>query len=314
MLWGQELQGSGAPGALRRQPEPEAAARPRQAREQLAAVGIPSTASSRSGPRTKEQMLERGYDPSCGLKAAGHSHDPQGDDSGKAFLLRAMARAKAHNARRLRSHSGSRSARSGRPARAKVRESTDTRESRSTAVGWRVRSHRPTGSSATRGTTREPRELGVEGCPCELGSGRATDHDYVDARAEPASIGSKPLTNPPFHAVAHHRRAHLATDRNPQSIVACILGCIPSLRNHHDEGCSCHATTSPDYLLELHRPPQAIHRLETAGSRRHRYFDGVETAMRLRPFARRRFSTARPAAVCMRLRKPWTRLRRIRLG
>jgi hypothetical protein len=34
----------------------------------------------------------------------------------------------------------------------------------------------------------------------------------------------------------------------------------------------------------------------------------------LRPLARRRLRTARPAAVCMRLRKPWTRFRRIRLG
>jgi hypothetical protein len=48
--------------------------------------------------------------------------------------------------------------------------------------------------------------------------------------------------------------------------------------------------------------------------RRHGYFEGVETAMRLRPFARRRLSTLRPPAVCMRFRKPWTRFRRIRLG
>jgi hypothetical protein len=54
--------------------------------------------------------------------------------------------------------------------------------------------------------------------------------------------------------------------------------------------------------------------LEATGSQRHGYFDGVETAIRLRPFARRRLRTLRPPAVCMRLRKPWTRFRRIRLG
>ena len=51
-----------------------------------------------------------------------------------------------------------------------------------------------------------------------------------------------------------------------------------------------------------------------ARQRRHRYLEGVETARRLRPFARRRLSTARPAFVFIRARKPWTRLRRIRLG
>jgi hypothetical protein len=42
--------------------------------------------------------------------------------------------------------------------------------------------------------------------------------------------------------------------------------------------------------------------------------DGVETARRFRLFARRRFRMARPPRVFIRARKPWPRLRRIRLG
>ena len=36
-----------------------------------------------------------------------------------------------------------------------------------------------------------------------------------------------------------------------------------------------------------------------------------QTASRLRPLARRRFSTVRPPSVFMRARKPWVRARRI---
>src|SRR5205807_5300791 len=44
------------------------------------------------------------------------------------------------------------------------------------------------------------------------------------------------------------------------------------------------------------------------------YFFGALTTSRLRPFARRRFRTLRPALVALRLRKPCSRLRRTLLG
>ena len=75
----------------------------------------PSRASSRSGRRTKEQTLERGYGPSCRLIAAGRSRDPQGDDNGQGASPRARVRARAHTARSPRSRSASRWARSGKP-------------------------------------------------------------------------------------------------------------------------------------------------------------------------------------------------------
>src|SRR5207302_10995911 len=51
-----------------------------------------------------------------------------------------------------------------------------------------------------------------------------------------------------------------------------------------------------------------------AGASPPRYFFGALTARRLRPFARRRFSTVRPCLVLIRLRNPCSRLRRILLG
>ena len=44
------------------------------------------------------------------------------------------------------------------------------------------------------------------------------------------------------------------------------------------------------------------------------YFFGALTASRFRPLARRRFSTARPCRVLIRLRNPCSRLRRTLLG
>jgi len=44
------------------------------------------------------------------------------------------------------------------------------------------------------------------------------------------------------------------------------------------------------------------------------YFELIVGTRRLRPFARRRFSTTRPAFVLMRARNPWVRFRRMRLG
>jgi hypothetical protein len=44
------------------------------------------------------------------------------------------------------------------------------------------------------------------------------------------------------------------------------------------------------------------------------YFEALATARRFRPFARRRFKTARPPCELIRARNPWFLCRRIRLG
>jgi len=59
---------------------------------------------------------------------------------------------------------------------------------------------------------------------------------------------------------------------------------------------------------------QTVRGAETTAASHHGYFEEMETVSRLRPLARRRFSTARPAFVFIRARKPWERLRRTRLG
>lgn len=46
----------------------------------------------------------------------------------------------------------------------------------------------------------------------------------------------------------------------------------------------------------------------------HAYFLGTLTVSCLRPLRRRRLMTSRPALVLIRLRKPWVRLRLLRLG
>ena len=82
----------------------------------------------------------------------------------------------------------------------------------------------------------------------------------------------------------------------------------------HDERSRRRAMTALENISELPGAKQSVLAAKGSGGLSHRYFDGVETARRLRPFALRRLSTARPAFVFMRDRKPWTRLRRIRLG
>jgi hypothetical protein len=89
--------------------------------------------------------------------------------------------------------------------------------------------------------------------------------------------------------------------------------------------CPPHATGHSRDSLERDRPREnaAIHsrRAWAAYSSRPRtgrgaqtYFELIVGTSRLRPFARRRFRTMRPAFVLMRERKPWVRFRRMRLG
>src|SRR5205823_12430523 len=62
------------------------------------------------------------------------------------------------------------------------------------------------------------------------------------------------------------------------------------------------------------RTSEKSRRVVHLGASRPRYFFGALTARRLRPLARRRFSTVRPCLVLIRLRNPCSRLRRILLG
>jgi len=193
----------------------------RRPRALPAAAEVPSTASSPSGLRTKERMLERGYDPSCGLKPAGHSHDPRGDDSGKFSLRRATAHAGGHNVLRLQSHSASRSARIDKPARAMARESPDTRELRSPTASSRARSLRASLSSPANSGARQERELGKKRRLRQLRGRFPTDHNQVDARSQRTSTCSEPFSNPALYVVTNDRVTHFATYGNPQPV------CLP---------------------------------------------------------------------------------------
>ena len=88
----------------------------------------------------------------------------------------------------------------------------------------------------------------------------------------------------------------------------------PRARNEQHELFRGESITLGSDPLVVARYPQPIRPPETAGHSSHPYLEGVLGARRLRPFARRRLSTVRPAAVFMRERKPCLRRRRIRLG
>jgi hypothetical protein len=76
------------------------------------------------------------------------------------------------------------------------------------------------------------------------------------------------------------------------------------------------ATAGLARLLEVPGGAELLGRLETEAGRGARAGDqrAMPVASRLRPFARRRFSTRRPFFVAMRARKPWVRLRFTLLG
>lgn len=111
---------------------------------------------------------------------------------------------------------------------------------------------------------------------------------------------------------------HPATHRQPDTtpLERECLRASRARRHQYDEARRHHSPAPSGYVLELTRLSQAITPAEgsTRRFRGHGYFDATVTASRFRPFARRRLRTARPALVFMRARKPWVRLRRIRLG
>ena len=149
---------------------------------------------------------------------------------------------------------------------------TDTRESRAPAASSRARSRRACLPRAANGGAGKPRELCLEARVGQLAR-QPPDRSRPDRcpDAERASTRAKPFSNPALHPVAHHRVAHLATDRDPQAILPGRPRLIRFAARHTTTKAVARcAATAPDHLLELHGAPQSIDRLETAGLRRHR--------------------------------------------
>jgi len=151
--------------------------------------------------------------------------------------------------------------------------------------------------------------------PREIGCALPPDHDDLRPGLQGATLAPKPLADAALDAIPNHGIADLAAHRDAQTRLEGVRGPAACRgENEHDECSRRRATTALENISELPGSKQPVLPAKRSGRPGHRYFEGVETARRLRPFARRRLSTARPAFVFMRDRKPWTRLRRIRLG
>ena len=106
---------------------------------------------------------------------------------------------------------------------------------------------------------------------------------------------SEQLTNKPFRPVTDDRVSNFLAGRDAQARQAGLVW--EGEAGHQAAPVTGTAIVDPCEL----RPPAQFHRDEV-------------TLNRLRPFARRRFSTMRPFLLRMRTRKPWVRRRRRRLG
>jgi len=124
---------------------------------------------------------------------------------------------------------------------------------------------------------------------------------------------AKELSQYSFHAIPHDRFAKAACDCDTEPGPPPWRGGA----HHHEMG-----TVSPlPTLLQREKLP-AYQQTRGLGERialplriqRCACLGGIETVKRLRPLARRRLRTARPAAVLIRVRNPCVRLRRRLLG
>jgi len=142
------------------------------------------------------------------------------------------------------------------------------------------------------------------------------DHHYV-TRKFGAAAQPKPLAHAALDVVPLYRIAHLATHCNAQANTFAwthsLRTSVPGRRAEHNEVTRRGTTSRTRNPLIVTRIAKPVRPRKAAGGN-HDYFEPTDTARRLRPFARRRLSTARPARVFIRSRKPCVRFLRIRLG
>lgn len=117
------------------------------------------------------------------------------------------------------------------------------------------------------------------------------------------------LPNQSFGPVPSNRVAQLPGSDDPES---CRRGRTWS--EHEREITGRDAVTRVEDPLELDPPSHTLRFAERVRRHCRQPRQDEETVSRLRPFARRRFSTSRPFFVAIRVRKPCVFLRRRRLG
>ncbi len=133
----------------------------------------------------------------------------------------------------------------------------------------------------------------------------------IDNRTELLIRFSEQFSHPPLESIPANGVAYFFTDSQTQSRV------LPSGLYDHDEmGCVITLSCLPDSLV-FARPADPVESGEGLRSFHpviQNYLVVIVAAKRLRPLARRRLITLAPPLVRIRLRKPWVRLRLIRLG
>jgi len=150
---------------------------------------------------------------------------------------------------------------------------------------------------------------------------RTRDQDQIDSSRQPSPLAPEPLARASLHPIPHHGTAHAPTYRDSQPLrLALPVGGRPGLglglpggRDQQDELARRESTATTRNAPVVLAEAQSVGPLEATGPRRHVYFEATLTARRRRPLARRLLSTARPARVFMRSRKPCflNRLRRL---
>jgi hypothetical protein len=122
-----------------------------------------------------------------------------------------------------------------------------------------------------------------------------TSRDNDDVYGSQWFMDSKQLANEAFRPVSPYRVPDFLAGRDAEARRSDLIG---QGEAGHEPGAMTSTVLVDSGEL---RPTAQFHRDD-------------ETESRLRPFARRRFSTVRPFFVCILTRKPWVRLRRRRLG
>lgn len=156
-----------------------------------------------------------------------------------------------------------------------------------------------------------PRQFGLHVRIAGRGRRRPTDDQHRLRWVNPGTDPSEDFADQPLDPIAYNR--------TPDPFAHCNAQARPTSRrrlgDHHKQGPrpSSWGALKPQELPALPDPRRA--RQARAAALRYRgCFGGIVTVSRLRPLARRRFSTCRPPGVAMRARKPCVRLRRLLLG
>jgi hypothetical protein len=144
---------------------------------------------------------------------------------------------------------------------------------------------------------------------CRLRGARLRDHNDVEWRVEVAPDRTQYLAHEPFDAIPHDGIPDAGAYRDADSTCA-----VPRCRLQNDELLGMLPVPVALHPEELVALPDSRELGKGARPAHPGCFGGTETVRRLRPLARRRFKTLRPAGVAMRARNPWVRFRRRLLG